>query len=144
MEPQWNPTVEEQALARIHRMGQTKEVTTVRFFMEQSFEQVRLPISFQLKSNVIQHVLEMQSKKKSLAKLLLSSDRKNESEQSLEKLRVSDGIFVLLTCLHANRCVAFSLFVEIDFLSFHWFVNSEQVNVSSNKISPSYTNTKNR
>lgn len=40
MEPQWNPTVEEQALARIHRMGQTKEVTTIRFIMEDSFEQV--------------------------------------------------------------------------------------------------------
>jgi SWI/SNF-related matrix-associated actin-dependent regulator of chromatin subfamily A3 len=40
MEPQWNPTVEEQALARIHRMGQTKEVTTIRFIMEGTFEQV--------------------------------------------------------------------------------------------------------
>jgi len=40
VEPQWNPTVEEQALARVHRMGQTKEVTTIRFVMEGSFEQV--------------------------------------------------------------------------------------------------------
>ena len=39
MEPHWNPTVEEQALARIHRMGQTKEVTTVRFIIEESYEQ---------------------------------------------------------------------------------------------------------
>ncbi|KAI8195213.1 alpha-1 6-mannosyltransferase subunit [Colletotrichum sp. SAR 10_65] len=28
MEPSWNPTIEDQALARIHRMGQEKEVTT--------------------------------------------------------------------------------------------------------------------
>ena len=41
MEPQWNPTVEEQALARIHRMGQTKEVTTIRYVMEDTFEGVR-------------------------------------------------------------------------------------------------------
>jgi SWI/SNF-related matrix-associated actin-dependent regulator of chromatin subfamily A3 len=40
MEPQWNPTIEEQALARIHRMGQTKEVTTVRYVMEGTFEEV--------------------------------------------------------------------------------------------------------
>jgi SWI/SNF-related matrix-associated actin-dependent regulator of chromatin subfamily A3 len=40
MEPQWNPTVEEQALARIHRMGQTKEVTTIRYVMKGTFEEV--------------------------------------------------------------------------------------------------------
>jgi SWI/SNF-related matrix-associated actin-dependent regulator of chromatin subfamily A3 len=40
MEPQWNPTVEEQALARVYRMGQTKEVTTIRFVMEDTFEEV--------------------------------------------------------------------------------------------------------
>ncbi|KAI9791133.1 MAG: hypothetical protein M1816_004364 [Peltula sp. TS41687] len=38
MEPHWNPTVEEQALARIHRMGQTKEIgrkTSQMFFYRQ-------------------------------------------------------------------------------------------------------------
>lgn len=32
--------MEEQALARIHRIGQTKEVTTVCFYVRDSFEQV--------------------------------------------------------------------------------------------------------
>lgn len=36
-----NPTLEDQALARIHRIGQTKEVTTVRFIVRDSFEEVR-------------------------------------------------------------------------------------------------------
>jgi SNF2 family DNA or RNA helicase len=40
MEPQWNPTVEEQALARVHRMGQKQPVTTIRFVMEGTFEEV--------------------------------------------------------------------------------------------------------
>ncbi|KAK2729877.1 WD domain-containing protein [Colletotrichum kahawae] len=40
MEPSWNPTIEDQALARIHRMGQEKEVTTVRFYVKDSFEEV--------------------------------------------------------------------------------------------------------
>ncbi|KAG7402421.1 putative SWI/SNF-related matrix-associated actin-dependent regulator of chromatin subfamily A member 3-like 1 [Fusarium oxysporum f. sp. rapae] len=40
MEPQWNPTLEEQALSRIHRIGQTRPVTTVRFIMDNSIEQV--------------------------------------------------------------------------------------------------------
>jgi hypothetical protein len=35
-----NPTIEEQALARIHRIGQKKEVTTVRFFVKDTFEEV--------------------------------------------------------------------------------------------------------
>ena len=46
MEPQWNPTLEEQALARIHRLGQTKKVTTTRFIMKDSIEEVCVaPIS---------------------------------------------------------------------------------------------------
>lgn len=36
-----NPTLEEQALARIHRIGQTREVTTVRFYVRNSFEEVK-------------------------------------------------------------------------------------------------------
>ncbi|EGR47680.1 uncharacterized protein TRIREDRAFT_63568, partial [Trichoderma reesei QM6a] len=40
MEPHWNPTLEDQALARIHRIGQTKEVTTIRFIVKDSFEEV--------------------------------------------------------------------------------------------------------
>ncbi|KAF2233475.1 hypothetical protein EV356DRAFT_503549 [Viridothelium virens] len=39
MEPHWNPTVEEQALARIHRLGQTREVTTIRLVVGGSYEQ---------------------------------------------------------------------------------------------------------
>lgn len=35
-----NPTLEEQALARIHRIGQTSEVTTIRFYVKDSFEEV--------------------------------------------------------------------------------------------------------
>ncbi|KAL2272216.1 hypothetical protein FJTKL_07369 [Diaporthe vaccinii] len=39
MEPHWNLTLEEQALARIHRLGQTREVTTVRFYIRNFFEE---------------------------------------------------------------------------------------------------------
>lgn len=37
-----NPTLEDQALARIHRIGQTQEVTTLRMLVQNSFEEVRL------------------------------------------------------------------------------------------------------
>jgi SWI/SNF-related matrix-associated actin-dependent regulator of chromatin subfamily A3 len=39
MEPQWNPMIEDQALDRIHRLGQTKDVTTVRYIIRGSFEE---------------------------------------------------------------------------------------------------------
>ena len=32
--------MEDQALARVHRLGQQKEVTTVRFFVRDTFEEV--------------------------------------------------------------------------------------------------------
>ncbi|KAI0814685.1 SNF2 family N-terminal domain-containing protein [Xylaria sp. FL0064] len=56
MEPHWNPTLEEQALARVHRLGQTKEVTTVRLYMRGSFEE---------------EVIKVQESKKQLANVLL-------------------------------------------------------------------------
>ena len=40
MEPQWNPMAEEQALDRIHRIGQTQPVTTIRYIMKDTWEEV--------------------------------------------------------------------------------------------------------
>jgi SWI/SNF-related matrix-associated actin-dependent regulator of chromatin subfamily A3 len=40
IEPQWNPMVEEQAAARVHRIGQTKEVTVWRYIVQDSIEEV--------------------------------------------------------------------------------------------------------
>ena len=39
MEPQWNPTFEEQALARVHRIGQMKPVTTIRYVLKDTIEE---------------------------------------------------------------------------------------------------------
>ncbi|AEO68322.1 uncharacterized protein THITE_125023 [Thermothielavioides terrestris NRRL 8126] len=75
MEPHWNPTLEEQALARIHRIGQTREVTTVRFYIRDSFEE---------------RVMELQNVKQQLARVLLSphdGDQGDDSFGGLHKLR---------------------------------------------------------
>jgi SNF2 family DNA or RNA helicase len=40
LEPHWNPMIEEQALCRIHRVGQRREVTTIRYLMRDSCEEV--------------------------------------------------------------------------------------------------------
>lgn len=39
MEPYWNPAVEQQAIDRVHRLGQTRPVTTIRFIINNSIEQ---------------------------------------------------------------------------------------------------------
>ncbi|KAF1927266.1 uncharacterized protein M421DRAFT_394374 [Didymella exigua CBS 183.55] len=39
LEPQWNPFVELQAMARAQRIGQTKQVVCVRYVMEETIEQ---------------------------------------------------------------------------------------------------------
>ncbi|KAL7916577.1 SNF2 family N-terminal domain-containing protein [Trichoderma velutinum] len=81
MEPHWNPTLEEQALARIHRIGQTREVTTVRFYMRDSFEE---------------QVMEVQESKKNLAGVLLSLHDGGRMDDSIGTLQVSDWDTALL------------------------------------------------
>lgn len=46
MEPHWNPMVEEQALCRVHRVGQRREVTTIRYLIRDSFEEVTAIFNF--------------------------------------------------------------------------------------------------
>ncbi|KAI5861036.1 P-loop containing nucleoside triphosphate hydrolase protein [Durotheca rogersii] len=58
MEPQWNPSIEEQALARVYRIGQTRDVTTIRFIMNNSIEK---------------YVLEVQDKKINMISAALSA-----------------------------------------------------------------------
>ncbi|KAK3491228.1 SNF2 family N-terminal domain-containing protein [Neurospora hispaniola] len=53
IEPQWNPSVEEQAIGRARRMGQTKEVVATRYIM---------------KGTVEQSILSLQQKKKNIAR----------------------------------------------------------------------------
>ncbi|ETS86311.1 hypothetical protein PFICI_00139 [Pestalotiopsis fici W106-1] len=75
LEPHWNPTLEEQALARIHRLGQTQEVTTVRLYVRDSFEE---------------SVREVQKSKQQLANVLLSSHGEGQSDTSLSVLEEFD------------------------------------------------------
>ncbi len=37
LDPAWNPATEEQCFDRIHRMGQTKEVTIIKFVMKDRY-----------------------------------------------------------------------------------------------------------
>ena len=44
IEPQWNPSVEEQAIARAVRMGQTRTVTIFRYVVVDSVEEVSISL----------------------------------------------------------------------------------------------------
>ncbi|KAH0498289.1 hypothetical protein TgHK011_005546 [Trichoderma gracile] len=78
MEPHWNPTIEDQALARIHRIGQTKEVTTIRYIVKDTFEE---------------RVVELQQSKTDLAEVI---HRQSESSQSAEPRRPLEWLKTLI------------------------------------------------
>lgn len=40
IEPQWNPMVESQAIARVARLGQKKNVSVIRYIMKGTIEEV--------------------------------------------------------------------------------------------------------
>lgn len=44
MEPQWNPMVEAQALHRVHRIGQQRDVVITRYLIKDSIEFVSFPL----------------------------------------------------------------------------------------------------
>ncbi|KAF2194246.1 hypothetical protein K469DRAFT_549083 [Zopfia rhizophila CBS 207.26] len=78
MEPQFNPAAEAQAVDRVHRLGQKREVTIMRFIMNGSFEE---------------KMLDLQKKKKMLADLTM--ERKQVGRQEAAKQRLEDlrGLF---------------------------------------------------
>ncbi|KAF1832293.1 hypothetical protein BDW02DRAFT_433791 [Decorospora gaudefroyi] len=75
MEPQFNPAAEAQAVDRVHRLGQDREVVIKRFIMGGSFEE---------------KMLVLQDKKKALADLTMAREKRSREEatrQRLEELR---------------------------------------------------------
>lgn len=51
MEPQWNPSVESQAIGRVARLGQNKEVTIVHYIVRGTVEVVCCPSPLTLFTN---------------------------------------------------------------------------------------------
>jgi SNF2 family DNA or RNA helicase len=79
MEPQYNPAAEAQAVDRVHRLGQKREVETVRYIMNDSFEE---------------KMLVLQDKKKKLASLSMDReggrnavDKAEATAKRLQELR---------------------------------------------------------
>ncbi|CAN8268541.1 unnamed protein product [Cochlearia groenlandica] len=68
LEPWWNPAVEEQAMDRIHRIGQKQEVKVIRMIARNSIEE---------------RVLELQQKKKNLANEAFKTRHKKKDQREV-------------------------------------------------------------
>ncbi|KAM4057430.1 type III restriction enzyme, res subunit [Hirsutella rhossiliensis] len=77
VEPQWNPSVEEQAVARALRMGQTKEVTILRYIMRNTIEE---------------NIVQLQKKKRTLARFAFDSGTEDAWGKKIEELKFVLGV----------------------------------------------------
>lgn len=55
-DPWWNPSIEEQAIDRVHRLGQTRSVLVKRYIVQESVEEMMLQLQAR-KQTLAQHVL---------------------------------------------------------------------------------------
>lgn len=78
MEPQFNPAAEAQAVDRVHRLGQRREVFTYRYIMADSFEE---------------KMLDLQRKKQNLADLSMNRGKLDKAENSKRKLEELRSLF---------------------------------------------------
>lgn len=70
MEPQFNPAAEAQAIDRIHRLGQEREVFCTRYIMQDSFEE---------------KIVALQRKKQKIADLSMTQG-KNKKQRAQDKI----------------------------------------------------------
>eukprot|EP01119_Soliformovum_irregulare_P014104 TRINITY_DN3826_c0_g1_i1.p1 TRINITY_DN3826_c0_g1~~TRINITY_DN3826_c0_g1_i1.p1 ORF type:complete len:1079 (-),score=279.78 TRINITY_DN3826_c0_g1_i1:71-3307(-) len=73
LDPWWNPSTEEQAIDRVHRLGQTRPVHVTRFIMAGSIEE---------------RILELQEGKKRMAQGALGMDAKDLRQIRIDELRL--------------------------------------------------------
>ena len=73
MEPWWNAAVDEQAMHRLHRIGQTRPITIIRYICQ---------------GTIGQKIMEMQEKKDWLGKAAMKRMEANELLSHLEDSRV--------------------------------------------------------
>lgn len=72
IDPWWNPAVEEQAIDRVHRIGQKREVTVMKFVMKDTVEE---------------RIVELQKQKKALAQGTLGMSKKDMKKIRLEDIK---------------------------------------------------------
>ncbi|KAE8148373.1 SNF2 family N-terminal domain-containing protein [Aspergillus avenaceus] len=78
MEPQYNPAAVAQAIDRVHRIGQTREVTTIQYLMKDSIEE---------------KIFELAKKKQQLADMSMNQRKLDKREVQEQRMREYRGLF---------------------------------------------------
>lgn len=78
MEPQYNPAAVAQAIDRVHRLGQSREVMTVQFIMRESIEE---------------KIFELAKKKQQLADLSMNRGKLDKTEVQEERMQEYRSLF---------------------------------------------------
>jgi hypothetical protein len=85
VEPQWNPAIEEQAIARVIRMGQTRPVAIFKYITAGSIENVSLPFfTTIMTANKNQTVVKLQEKKTRIIKLSMQDKDGADADANLD------------------------------------------------------------
>ena len=99
MEPQWNPMLEDQALDRVYRIGQTKEVTTTRYIVANTLEEVCQILSnsgWHHPSYSLQGIRFQQSKKRNLAEQAFALSRGHDNWLEVRRHIISVSLRLLI------------------------------------------------
>lgn len=78
MEPQYNPAAVTQAIDRVHRIGQKRDVTTVQFIMKDSIEE---------------KIADLARRKQKLADMSLNRSSKDKKEMQAERMKEYRSLF---------------------------------------------------
>jgi SWI/SNF-related matrix-associated actin-dependent regulator of chromatin subfamily A3 len=87
VEPQWNPSVENQAIARAQRLGQGQSVLVTRYKMKRTVEEVIQLSLFQISyANLSQEMRKQQEHKLSIAELGNATQSQNFLIQDIDEI----------------------------------------------------------
>jgi SNF2 family DNA or RNA helicase len=90
LDPWWNPATENQAIDRVHRLGQTKPVIVTKFIIAVRFAnlQKRFRFSLGLQGSIEERILDLCEKKKVLAQGALGLRGQEVRQIRLDELRL--------------------------------------------------------
>jgi hypothetical protein len=91
LEPQWNPSLERQAIGRAVRLGQTKRVKVVRYITAVSIEEVSL-VHKRLENLILifwkKHIRHRQEEKLQLSRIGFSTVEQSQDQRKEKALQV--------------------------------------------------------